>query len=40
MAEEIREILRTSPGQALADTGGLLAVVALLVGALHLPLLF
>ncbi len=39
MAREFREIIVKSADHALADTVGLIAVVALLFGALHLPAL-
>lgn len=40
MSREIRDIVRTSADHALADTVGLIALVALLLGALYLPVLF
>lgn len=40
MAREINDIIRSSATHMLADTVGLIALVSLLFGALHLPLLF
>lgn len=40
MLHGIQEILGAPARQALADAVGLLALVALLIGALYLPLLF
>jgi hypothetical protein len=40
MTKEIREILRASADHALTDTLGLVALVVLLIAALHLPILF
>lgn len=40
MSRTAREILAVSPVQILVDMVGVMALVALLLGALYLPLLF
>ncbi len=40
MSRTTREILTAPPMQLVADTVGVMALVALLLGALYLPLLF